>query len=225
MSSNGSATSTGPVDYGERWVPQDTKAAMAAIYNTESEASFEEGGQHDAALLAPYVDAGSTVLDLGCGIGRVARYVAPRCKALWAVDASETMLELAARRLAGLDNVRYARCLGTAVEEVPDGSVDLVYSILVLQHLEREDAFQLLRDVVRLLKPGGTAYLTFPNLLSDVYLRSFVTDVDRGQVTNPVRARIYTPQEVERLVPAAGLELRELRPEENIVAVAGRPHS
>ncbi|MBW3547508.1 MAG: class I SAM-dependent methyltransferase [Actinobacteria bacterium] len=150
------------------------------------------------------------MLDLGCGIGRVARYVAPRCELLWAVDASEQMLTMARRRLGDLPNVRYERCLDNAVPVVPDASVDLAYSVLVLQHLEREDAFQLLRDLRRMVRPGGVAWLTFPNLLSDEYLSAFLAYVDQGQMANRCRARFYTPQEVERLLPAAGFEVEEL---------------
>ncbi len=88
-----------------------------------------------------------------------------------------------------------------------------------LQHLEREDAFALLRDLRRALRPGGRAFLTFPNLLSDAYLAAFVEQVDRGEVANPARARAYTPQEVERLLPAAGLPIERLDAGVEIVAV------
>jgi predicted TPR repeat methyltransferase len=35
-------------------------------------------------------------VDLGCGIVRVVRYVAPLCREIWAVDASQTMLRVTA---------------------------------------------------------------------------------------------------------------------------------
>jgi SAM-dependent methyltransferase len=213
------------VGYGERWSPPDAAQAMRIIYNTESEASFEEGGRLDAERLSDYLTPEATALDFGCGMGRVARYVAEHCAEVWAVDAAEGMLKLAAERLADRPNVRFAQCHETAIPDVPDRSVDLVYSILVLQHLEREDAFKVLRELYRVLRPGATAYLTFPNLLSDEYLGAFLSYVEAGEVTNPIRARYYTPQEVERLLPVAGFEVVELRPDTNIVAVGRRPVS
>jgi ubiquinone/menaquinone biosynthesis C-methylase UbiE len=129
------------------------------------------------------------------------------------------MLAAARRRLEGLPNVRFARGEGTSMPAVPGGSVDLAYALLVLQHLEREDAFALLRDLRRALRPGGRAFLTFPNLLSDAYLTAFVEQVDGGEVANPARARAYTPQEVERLLPAAGLPIERLDAGVEIVAV------
>ena len=196
--------------YGELWRPRNEQEAMALILNEVDTEVFERTGEADAAQLAPLIEPDHTVLDLGCGIGRVARYVAPRCRCLWAVDASEAMLAMARRRLDSHGNVRFAACEGTTIPAVADESVNLVYALLVLQHLEREDAFLLLREIRRVLEPGGTAVLTFPNLLSDAYLRSFLTYAETGETRNRSRARFYTPQEVERLLPAAGLGVSSL---------------
>ena len=209
----------GGTGYGGLWRPRDDDEARRLILNDGDPAAFEGAGRADAERLAALFGPEDVVLDLGCGIGRVARYVAPGCRALWAVDASETMLAAARRRLEGLPNVRFARGEGTAMPAVPGGSVDFAYSLLVLQHLEREDAFALLRDLRRALRPGGRAFLTFPNLLSDAYLDAFVAQVDGGEVANPARARAYTPQEVERLLPAAGLPIERLDAGVEIVAV------
>jgi hypothetical protein len=46
----------------------------------------------------------------------------------------------------GLENVRYARCAGTIIPLV-DASVDFAYSVLTVQHTEREHAFVLLREL------------------------------------------------------------------------------
>jgi len=190
--------------YGRLWNPPDETSAIRQIYNTDSPASFEEGGQLDFDWLRPFLGSGSTVLDLGCGIGRVARYVAPHCSVLWAVDASQRMLDLAAERLQGLTNVRYALCRDVVFPDVPSQSVDVAYSLLVLQHLEREDAFLLLEELRRVVRPTGTVLLTYPNLLSEIYLQGFVDYAHTGAASNPSRARLYTPQEVEAILPAAG---------------------
>jgi SAM-dependent methyltransferase len=101
--------------------------------------------------------------------------------------------------------------------------MDLVYSVLVLQHVAREDAFCMLRDVRRVLRPGGTAYLTFPNILDDGYLAAFVQYAESGEVANPARARFYTPAEVGRVVGAAGFADVSVIEGPDIVAVAPRP--
>jgi ubiquinone/menaquinone biosynthesis C-methylase UbiE len=204
--------------YGAIWVPQDETDAMDQILNVSDPEAFEAAGRNDAARLTPFISRTDTVLDLGCGIGRVTRYVAPLCREIWAVDVSETMLRFARERLAQLPNVRFLVGRGTALPELETGSMDFVYSLLTLQHVEREHAFKLLRELRRVLKDGGRAFLTFPNLLSDEYLRAFLHYVEVDEVGNPARARFYTPQEVERLLPAAGLEIEQLDAGVEIVA-------
>ena len=204
--------------YGRLWDPPGDRDAMALILNTTDSEEFERTGRADADRLGAYLTEGGAALDLGCGIGRVARYLAPRCATLWAVDASPRMLELARGRLGVLGNVRFARCVDTDIPDVPTASVDLAYALLVLQHLEREDAFLLLEELRRVVKPSGTVFVTFPNLLSATYLESFLGYARRGEATNPARARMYTPQEVARVVPAAGFDV-ELEAGVEIVAV------
>jgi ubiquinone/menaquinone biosynthesis C-methylase UbiE len=208
-----------PSGYGAWWSPRDESEARVAILAEEEAARFEESGRVDAERVGRLVGPEATVLDLGCGIGRVARYMADRCRLLWAADASGVMLEMAARRLDGHPNVRLVQSRDAAIPEIPDHSVDVGYAILVLQHLEREDAFSLLEELRRVLRPGGAAYLTFPNLLSEAYLRLFLDSVDSRAVANLARTRMYTPEEVMRLVPAAGFRVEGFRAEQEIVVV------
>jgi ubiquinone/menaquinone biosynthesis C-methylase UbiE len=197
--------------YGDLWQPGDERQAMQLVLHETDPDVFETSGRRQAEdILCPRIDGANVVMDLGCGIGRVTRYVAGCCGALWAVDASERMLGLARERLKGLANVRFAVCEGTRIPGIESGSVDFVYSILTLQHLEREDAFLLLREVHRVLRRGGSAFFTFPNLLSDVYLEAFLNYAEGGEVANPARARFYTPEEVGRILPAAGFEVHNL---------------
>jgi hypothetical protein len=72
-----------------------------------------------------------------------------------------------------------------------------------------------------MLRPDtGRAYLTFPNLLSDTYLDAFVAYAEAGYGDHAARARFYTPQEVGRILPAAGLRPESLEGEVEIVAIA-----
>jgi SAM-dependent methyltransferase len=208
--------------YGRNWMPDSEAEARRQIITYEDEERFEATGRSELDRLGPFFEPTSTVLDLGCGIGRIARYVAPRCESLWAVDASPRMLELARRRLAEQHNVRYALCADTRVPDVPDASVDFVYSIIVLQHLEKEHAFLLVEDVVRMLRPGAKALFTWPNLLDDFFLDSFLSYAHEGGSANPSRARMYTTVELERLLPAAGFSEVEVREGPDIVTICTR---
>ena len=63
-------------------------------------------------------------LEVGCSVGALAVDLAARCEELLAIDASETAVEAARQRTAGLDSVEVRRA--GVPEEWPDGTFDLV---------------------------------------------------------------------------------------------------
>lgn len=102
------------------------------------------------------LDPSWTIADIGCGTGNAPEHLAAHVNRVIAVDQSEPMLEAAAKRLARFGNVDFR--LGPA-EELPidDNEVDAVVSVLVLHHLD--DPVVALREMRRVLKPGGVALL------------------------------------------------------------------
>ncbi len=62
-----------------------------------------------------------------------------------------------ARMLESL-NARYLTNDTAGLSEIPDGSLDLILSTAVLEHVRRTDFPLLTREMMRLLRPGGTAY-------------------------------------------------------------------
>jgi 2-polyprenyl-3-methyl-5-hydroxy-6-metoxy-1,4-benzoquinol methylase len=119
-------------------------------------AGWERAAEHDDLLsLLPDV-RGRRVLDLGCGAGQLARYIAMRGAAeVLGVDLSERMLELARREWAH-ERVFYVR---GAVEDVtfPVERFDLVVSSLVLHYVD--DYRGLIARIARWLTSGG--YLVY----------------------------------------------------------------
>jgi ubiquinone/menaquinone biosynthesis C-methylase UbiE len=109
----------------------------------------------DVAALA--LPAGARVLDVGTGPGRLPRLLADTCPGLVVegVDLSPEMVEHARAAAAGLP-VTYAVA---DVAHLPhaDASVDVVVSSLSLHHWADREAG--LREVARVLKPGGRAWI------------------------------------------------------------------
>jgi SAM-dependent methyltransferase len=126
------------------------------------------------------------------------------------VDVSGEMIRRAGERLAGVANV-HLREVGNReyLAAFPDGRFDLVFSFLVLQHLEKEDAFLYIRDTFRVLRTGGVFLTQFPNLLSTAYSRAFL---DGAAVTDrsPGRVRASTEPEVRHTLGLAGFEIADL---------------
>ena len=59
---------------------------------------------------------------------------------------------------------------------VPDGSVDVLYSSHMLEHIDREDAKAFLREGLRVLRPGGILRLAVPDLM--FYAKRYAEDGD-----------------------------------------------
>ncbi|WP_339485780.1 class I SAM-dependent methyltransferase [Pseudomonas sp. EL_65y_Pfl2_R95] len=156
------------------------------------------------ALLRERVAAvpGARVLDLGCGAGHVSFQVAPLAGEVVAYDLSQQMLDVVASAAAqrGLTNVQ-TEC-GKA-ERLPfaDEQFDFVFSRYSAHHWH--DVGQALREVRRVLKPGGVAAfidVAAPELpLLDSHLQAVELLRDTSHV------RDYSPSQWSRLVGEAGL--------------------
>lgn len=96
------------------------------------------------------VPEGTRVLDVGCGVGRLARAMAGRARQVVGLDLSQGMLEVAAERSRAHSNVRFVNA--ELMTWAPNERFDCVVSIATLHHLELEPA--LLR-IAALLRPRG----------------------------------------------------------------------
>ena len=206
----GRAPDSPALDYKSAWNRWAVTDAHDAILTGASPEEFERTGQSDADLLGRYLHGGEVVLNIGCGVGRVDKYLAPRVRELHAIDVSGDMIQRAGARLAGLLNV-HLREIGNRefLSAFDARRFDLVFSFLVLQHLEKEDAFLYLRDAARVLKPDGWLVTQFPNLLSPPYTRGFV-DSASAQPRGAERVRAYTEPEVRHLLATAGFAVADL---------------
>lgn len=104
--------------------------------------------------------AGRTVLDFGCGAGRILRHMAPlapECE-LWGSDIDAKCIEWDERHLSPpLSFVLNAEYPPLPFE---DGKFDLVYAISVFSHIAAHWAAWLL-ELDRVLAPGGRLLATF----------------------------------------------------------------
>lgn len=186
--------------------------AHDAILTAATPDQFEASGANDAERVRRWLPGSdAAVLNIGCGVGRVEKYLAPMVGELWAVDVSGEMIARARKRLEGLANV-HLREVGNDefLRAFEDGRFDAVFSFLVLQHLEKEDAARYLRDALRVLRPGGIFVGQFPNHLSPEYTRAFFAGLDLPS-RSPGRVRTYTEPEVRHTLETLGFAIEELR--------------
>lgn len=105
---------------------------------------------------------GRDVLEVGCGTGLILKEIEPFARSAVGIDISRGMLEKAARR--GLTVLE-----GSATDlPFADESFDAVFSFKVLAHVQAIE--QAMREVHRVLRPGGRAALEFYNKRSLRYV-------------------------------------------------------
>ncbi|HKB72164.1 MAG TPA: class I SAM-dependent methyltransferase [Thermoanaerobaculia bacterium] len=141
----------------------DERARRDALLYIRREAAgspdaFEASGRReldDEVLRGVSLPPDAVVVEIGCGIGRLARAIAPRVKKVYAGDLSSEMLDRAREFCAGCGNVELLRFDGS-LAGVPSGCADFVYSHLVFQHVPRLKFIRTyFREAGRVLKPGG----------------------------------------------------------------------
>jgi ubiquinone/menaquinone biosynthesis C-methylase UbiE len=109
---------------------------------------------------------GKTILEYGCGDGENTVVLANRGAKIIALDISAELLEVARKRLDANQCCEVELLIGSAHSlPLPDESVDVIFGIAILHHLELDLAA---REVWRVLKRGGRAIFEEPTRNSQV---------------------------------------------------------
>lgn len=168
---------------------------------------------------------GGRVLDVGCGPGVMAEEIRNRGCSFWGVDPSSKMIEICRRRFAGRDRVHFHA--GDALRlDFPESFFDGVLCMGVIDALR--DRRLAIREMLRVLKPGGTLILTFTNAHSPYTLwRHYVfyravslwrrlcqkargVEAKRGQIRAGEQRVLYSPKAACELVRSEGSELLQI---------------
>jgi SAM-dependent methyltransferase len=142
---------------------------MQDIERTRS-AFLDSGRENVERLLATLkrnhvaVDPNWEVLELGCGLGRNTRQLAPSFRHVFAVDVSRPHLRLAQRLNADAPQAERIEWIAlehpAGIEALP--ACDLFFSMIVLQHNPPPLIGRLLEAAAEKLRPGGYAFFQVP---------------------------------------------------------------
>ena len=136
------------------------KHGAGEIWNWESPAGKLRWARR-VKMIGGHLKPGMTILELGCGTGSFTGELARSGADVTAIDVSPELLEIA-RANWSAPNVRYEIQNAYALT-YSDATFDSIVGSSVLHHLEIEEA---LREIYRVLKPGGTIYFTEPNMMN-----------------------------------------------------------
>ena len=142
------------------------------------------------------------VLDVGMGGGRLVEALDARGWQVTGTDASETMVELARSRVPS----RAGAISRSPIEQLPfaDASFDAVVALGVLEY--SADVGEALGELARVLRPGGTAVVSFPafDALPSRLRRPLRRMLGRGTARH-----VLAETDLRRLLAAAGLEIED----------------
>src|SRR4051812_43424570 len=109
-------------------------------------------------------------LDFGCGLGRVTRALADRFEECVGVDISENMIRHAQELNRNIEGVSFVVNRTSDLSVFADGSFDLVYASIVLQHVpERRAIESYIAEFCRVLCPGGLAVFQLPSHIPAIF--------------------------------------------------------
>jgi ubiquinone/menaquinone biosynthesis C-methylase UbiE len=196
----------------ERWsADASVDPIHAAIAVSGEDAEARKSAPDVEFLLASIVDG--LVLDLGCGYGRLAKYVLPRrdFDTYIGLDGSQTMLALFADRYRAneMEHRTPLMLVHSPIEKIPlpDRSVDNVVISAVLLHNSKKTTRRVVDEARRVLRAGGRLVVlsdlpnkrTLAAVVGVLYL-AWLAAIGRGQQNGPVRR--YSLGETRRLFAA-----------------------
>lgn len=216
----------GRSEYKKVWSALSTTEDQAKLHviGVTEEDALQATGEETLRFLQDSVGIAKNdvVLEIGCGIGRVGKVVAPLCRKWIGCDVASNMLSLAAERLKHLTNVELVELSGYDLSGVTDASVDVVYCTVVFMHLESWDRYNYVSEAFRVLRPRGRIYVDNINLCSDGGWKVFETHRAFSPVNRPPHmTQNSTPQEIETYLKRAGFDDVRIRTDDDWIRAWG----
>lgn len=157
------------------------------------------------------------VLDIGCGQGFLLKEVKESHAGIkpFALDHS---LELCKRTV---ENINHASVIQADAAFLPyrDAVFNLVMLTEVIEHLV-DDPINVIKEVKRILVPGGKVLMSVPNRDWFNYERY----LEKREIFQPVDDKWFRVKEIKELVQKAGFNIKKIRGQENLYFGGGAGH-
>lgn len=199
-------------DYKRIWNNLSASFNDAAFYVCciDDEDEIRKNGAITSEFLRSVLQIGpeDKVLEIGCGVARIGKELAPHCKEWHGVDISGNMIRHARERAADVPNIYLHELPDNSLSIFPDESFDCVYATIVFMHLDKMDMFTYMREAFRVLKIGGRAYFDTYNLLAPDGWREFVKTLQLYPYGTRVGhlSQFSCPEEMTKFMEEAGFD-------------------
>lgn len=187
----------------------DIKTAVQSQFAANAEnyvASTTHRATADLAQMMQWAALQPTdrVLDIATGGGHTALYFAPYVHEVVATDFTPTMLAAAAQHIAdrGVHNIRTELADAEALPYAAE-SFEVVTCRTAPHHFPNPQQF--VREVARVLQPGGRFVLVDNSVPTDHEIDEFINELQK--LHDPTHLRAYTIPEWQTMCVAAGLQV------------------
>jgi SAM-dependent methyltransferase len=191
---------------------------VATGHTEESEDFFRQGAEETDLFLdfsGVTIGSADTVLEIGCGVGRMTRRLSELAARVIAVDVSPEMLKRCADNVSDRANVVCLQVPGDGtLEEVGDSTVRVVFSYITLQHVPSKAAQLLyLKEAARVLGSGGQLAIQIRGDSPSARVRDWAGHVGhviqrRATLNRAWRGARLSNGEVRRALASAGIDVQ-----------------
>ena len=124
-------------------------------------------GFHELEFIRRYAKtSGASVVDIGCGIGRLTRHMmAENVASYLGTDVVPQILQEAVDMAKGDRRFRFEIANNCVIPQA-DGTANIIVAFSVITHLIDEEVFEYFAEAKRVLKPGGVAIFSFLDFMN-----------------------------------------------------------
>lgn len=162
----------------------DTIPTYGHVFNFESSRKFIKG---------------KVVLDVGCWTGQFERLAYKSAKKMVAIDSNPEAISFAKKKLPDV------KFIVTKADKLPFSSsyFDSVFLMDVLEHVPKGSEKEVLRQIHRVIKPGGILIISTPNK----HLLSILLDPAYFLIGH----RHYSVKEISKMLTETGFKIKKKR--------------
>jgi SAM-dependent methyltransferase len=158
----------------------------------------------------------SSILDFGCGCGRLIRSLRPLCDQWASLYGTDVDAAAIAWCRDNITDASFSMNGENPPLRFEDKSMDLIYACSVFTHLDAQDQFRWLAELQRIMKPDGYLLLTFRyryniDQLADPAIRDRIweeldregiaflpADLSKGAAANAAGEAYHTPEYIRK---------------------------
>ena len=184
----------------------DSKFVVADQAGWDKPGAYEEAAEaetrwfvlDDARYLEGIDPRQSSILEVGCGHGRLCRVLAKHFGQVYGTDSSLERYSEARYRCRPFDNIRITHNDGRSLSQYPDEMVDRAFAHGVFVHINSRSVIEnYVREMSRLLKPRG-------RIKFDAYFGRDSFGISTQQFGLGAR---FSEDEIKQMLSTAGLDV------------------